>query len=233
MNVWGDPISVAGMEPDTLIREYLLLGLRFDRVEDGYVDSFTGDPALRRGAVVGRQGRGQRVEARGDHVGDALALILSWQSELHTSGVLNSAAKVTDREITSVSQVAVGDVLRGFVKNVADKGLFVGLGGDVTAMIKISDLSDRFLKEWKDSFQVDQLVKGRVTSVDETLGQIQMSLKASVVENDYVPLLAYRDDVHLQQLDTHLRAVSSCKATSIAEGGVENHTLEMPPTSTR
>jgi hypothetical protein len=44
----GDPISVADMEPDTLIREYLLLGLRFDRVEDGYVDSFTGDPALRR-----------------------------------------------------------------------------------------------------------------------------------------------------------------------------------------
>ncbi|MDY6872115.1 MAG: DUF885 domain-containing protein [Actinomycetota bacterium] len=36
------------MEPDTLIREYLLLGLRFDRVEAGYVDSFTGDPALRR-----------------------------------------------------------------------------------------------------------------------------------------------------------------------------------------
>ena len=36
------------MEPDTLIREYLLLGLRFDRVEDGYVDSFIGDPALRR-----------------------------------------------------------------------------------------------------------------------------------------------------------------------------------------
>ncbi|MCV7170595.1 DUF885 domain-containing protein [Mycobacterium manitobense] len=36
------------MEADTLIREYLLLGLRFDRIEDGYVDSFTGDPALRR-----------------------------------------------------------------------------------------------------------------------------------------------------------------------------------------
>ena len=36
------------MEPDTLIRDYLLLGLRFDRIEEGYVDSFTGDPALRR-----------------------------------------------------------------------------------------------------------------------------------------------------------------------------------------
>jgi hypothetical protein len=36
------------MEPGTLIREYLMLGLRFDRVEEGYVDSFTGDPALKR-----------------------------------------------------------------------------------------------------------------------------------------------------------------------------------------
>ena len=36
------------MQPAALIREYLLLGLRFDRVESGYVDSFIGDPALRR-----------------------------------------------------------------------------------------------------------------------------------------------------------------------------------------
>jgi hypothetical protein len=31
-----------------LVRDYLLLGLRFDRIEEGYVDSFTGDPELRR-----------------------------------------------------------------------------------------------------------------------------------------------------------------------------------------
>jgi hypothetical protein len=35
------------MEPAALIREYLMLGLRFDRIESGYVDAFTGDPALR------------------------------------------------------------------------------------------------------------------------------------------------------------------------------------------
>jgi len=40
------------MEPAALIREYLMLGLRFDRIEEGYVDSFTGDPELRR-AVAG------------------------------------------------------------------------------------------------------------------------------------------------------------------------------------
>jgi hypothetical protein len=36
------------MEAATLIREYLLLGLSFDRIEEGYVDSFTGAPELRR-----------------------------------------------------------------------------------------------------------------------------------------------------------------------------------------
>jgi hypothetical protein len=36
------------MDATTVIREYLMLGLRFNRVEEGYVDSFTGDPALRR-----------------------------------------------------------------------------------------------------------------------------------------------------------------------------------------
>ena len=36
------------MQPGTLIRDYLTLGLRFDRIEEGYVDAFTGDPQLRR-----------------------------------------------------------------------------------------------------------------------------------------------------------------------------------------
>ena len=41
------------MDATTVIREYLLLGLRFDRIEEGYVDSFTGDPTLR--AAVGAE----------------------------------------------------------------------------------------------------------------------------------------------------------------------------------
>jgi hypothetical protein len=48
------------MDATTVIREYLLLGLRFDRVEEGYVDSFTGDPALR--AVVGAEPTPQPAE---------------------------------------------------------------------------------------------------------------------------------------------------------------------------
>lgn len=50
-SVGAAAIPLSGMETSPhahgLIREYLLLGLRFDRIEPGYVDAFTGDPALR------------------------------------------------------------------------------------------------------------------------------------------------------------------------------------------
>nr|WP_199267944.1 DUF885 domain-containing protein [Mycolicibacterium smegmatis] len=44
----GDAGAGTGSDAAAVIREYLLLGLRFDRIEEGYVDSFTGDAALRR-----------------------------------------------------------------------------------------------------------------------------------------------------------------------------------------
>ncbi|QCB52291.1 DUF885 domain-containing protein [Rhodococcus sp. PAMC28707] len=36
------------MNADSLVREYLQLGLKFDRLEKGFVDAYTGDPELRR-----------------------------------------------------------------------------------------------------------------------------------------------------------------------------------------
>ncbi|OTB07141.1 hypothetical protein M426DRAFT_318169 [Hypoxylon sp. CI-4A] len=135
-----------------------------------------------------------------------------------SSRVLNSSSPVKDREITQVSQVSTGDIIRGFVKNVSDKGLFIGLGGNITAMVKISDLSDRFLKEWKDEFQIDQLVKGRITSVDIAVGHIQMSLKSSVVDKDFVPLINYSDLQEGQIITGKVRKVEEFGAFIVVDG---------------
>ena len=42
------PLRSDAVDTTELLREYQLLGLRFDLLEDGFVDAFTGDPALRR-----------------------------------------------------------------------------------------------------------------------------------------------------------------------------------------
>ncbi|EAW14463.1 putative rRNA biogenesis protein RRP5 [Aspergillus clavatus NRRL 1] len=104
---------------------------------------------------------------------------------LRPSKVLSSSLSVQDPEITSMKQLKVNDVVRGFVKRVADSGLFVALGHDVTAYVRVSDLSDSYLKEWKDSFQVDQLIKGRITLVDPEQGRLQMTLKESALDPNY------------------------------------------------
>lgn len=109
------------------------------------------------------------------------------------SRVLNSSIDPQDPEISSISQVKVNDLVRGFVKNVTDKGLFVNLGGNVSAYVRVSDLSDSYIKDWKSEYQVDQLVKGKVTAVDIPLNHIQMSMKASVIDKDYVPPITFHD----------------------------------------
>ncbi|CZT03246.1 related to ribosomal RNA processing protein RRP5 [Rhynchosporium agropyri] len=109
------------------------------------------------------------------------------------SRVLNSSLEVKDPEISSVSQVKTNDIVRGFVNNVSDGGLFVDLGGKVTAWVRVAELSDSYIKEWQNEFRVDQLVKGKITFVDRAKNHVHMSLKASVLDKDYVAPLSFND----------------------------------------
>ncbi|KAH6723897.1 hypothetical protein BKA61DRAFT_648930 [Leptodontidium sp. MPI-SDFR-AT-0119] len=109
------------------------------------------------------------------------------------SRVLNSSLDVNDPEITSVSQLKPNDIVRGFVSNVSDKGLFVSLGGNVTAWVRVAELSDSYIKEWQNEYEVDQLVKGKVILVDRAKNHVHMSLKASVMDSDYVAPLSFND----------------------------------------
>lgn len=104
---------------------------------------------------------------------------------LRPSKVLSSSLPVRDPEFASMKQIKVNDIIRGFVRRVTDGGLFVTVGHNLAAFVRISDLSDSYLKEWKDSFQVGQLVKGRVTVVDPEQNKLQISLKDSVLDPNY------------------------------------------------
>ncbi|KAF2808994.1 nucleic acid-binding protein [Mytilinidion resinicola] len=109
------------------------------------------------------------------------------------SNVLSSSLPVKDPQITEFSQLEVNQVIRGFVKSVADSGLFVFLGLNIIGYATVSDLSDAYIKDWKSSFEVDQLVTGRITSIDTKKKQISLSLKASVLVDDYVPPVEFND----------------------------------------
>ncbi|WP_107984320.1 DUF885 domain-containing protein [Rhodococcus sp. OK519] len=99
------------MEPDTLVREYLLLGLRFDRLEEGFVDAYTGDPALRRQVENEPRPDPRRL------AGDARAL----RADLTSAGLSAERIRFLDAHLTALECSArkfAGDDI-GFVDEVA------------------------------------------------------------------------------------------------------------------
>ncbi|KAJ5298514.1 aspergillopepsin A-like aspartic endopeptidase [Penicillium atrosanguineum] len=137
---------------------------------------------------------------------------------LRPSKVMSASLPVQDREITSMKELKANEVVRGFVKRVTDAGLFVSVGHDVTAYVRISDLSDSYLKEWKDSFQADQLVKGRITLVDAEQGKLQMSLKESVLDPNFKNPVTIRDLKTGQVVTGKIRKVEEFGAFIVIDG---------------
>ncbi|KAI0027317.1 nucleic acid-binding protein [Vararia minispora EC-137] len=90
----------------------------------------------------------------------------------------DSHPAAVDPEIKSVDDLKVGRAVRGFVKSVAEHGLFVGLSRDVDARVQIKELFDEYVKDWKPRFQINQLVKGRVLSVDREKKFVELTFRS-------------------------------------------------------
>ncbi|KAM0722465.1 hypothetical protein Q7P37_001906 [Cladosporium fusiforme] len=112
---------------------------------------------------------------------------------LRPSKVLSSSLPVKDAQIPSLSALKSGDLVRGFVKHISDKGVIVSLSGTVDAFVRIADLSDQYIKDWKTFLNIDQLVRGRIMAVDAAAKHIQLSLKASHADPNFTAPLKMDD----------------------------------------
>ncbi len=111
-----DRIALAGVEPAALIREYLLLGLRFDRIEPGYVDAFTGDPTLRLKVSA------EPAPDPADLVRQAQRLLAALPNTLHSNGFDEARADYIDvhlRALACAGRKFAGEDI-GFVDEVHD-----------------------------------------------------------------------------------------------------------------
>ncbi|KAI1294999.1 rRNA biogenesis protein rrp5 [Mortierella claussenii] len=114
---------------------------------------------------------------------------------------------VHDPEIKSFADLAAGGILQGFVSNVADKGLFVALSQKLSGRVKIAELSDDYLKDWKKNFVVGQLVKTKVVSVNEDRNQIELTLKASQIDPSIKAIQTLADFTKGQKVKGTIKAV--------------------------
>lgn len=121
--------------------------------------------------------------------------------EFHTATVLSVENKVyvslrgknpKDRLISSVADIKRGDIVRGYVNKITNSGLLVDLGRTVYALVRISDISDAYLKDWKSKFNVNDSVEGRIIEASGE-GRVLLSLKDSVVKGSLKNLKSFFD----------------------------------------
>ena len=86
-------------------------------------------------------------------------------------------APLTRRQVTKLSELAPGSIVRGSVHNVTDFGVFVDIGVKTNGLIHRSELSDKAIRHPMDAVSVGDVIDCMILAVDEARNRISLSLK--------------------------------------------------------
>ena len=85
---------------------------------------------------------------------------------------------VLQKGVIKFEDLAEGMMVKGKVKNVVDFGAFVDIGIKESALIHVSEMSDRFVKDPMECLKVGDVKDFRIISLDVTRKRIGLSLKS-------------------------------------------------------
>ncbi|MFZ2912610.1 MAG: S1 RNA-binding domain-containing protein, partial [Rectinemataceae bacterium] len=90
----------------------------------------------------------------------------------------NLPAPILQKGVLKFEDLAEGMKVTGKIKNVVDFGAFVDIGIKESALIHVSELSDRFVKDPMEVVKVGDVREFRILSLDVARRRIGLSLKA-------------------------------------------------------
>lgn len=142
-----------------------------------------------------------------------------------------------DKPINSIDEIKRGDLVKGFIKSITANGLYVSLGRDLYALIRVADISDAFLTDWKKYFKLYQTITGKISQC-KAEGRILMTTKESEVNGDLTNFRTFEELEVGQIYDGSIRKVAEygvfvkldgtanvsglCHRSEIADNAVEN-----------
>ena len=105
---------------------------------------------------------------------------------------------IEDPFVSSMANVAVGEMVIGTVTRLTEFGAFVDLGSGTEGLIHISELADHRIKSPKDVINEQQEVTVKVLSVDPATRRIGLSLKQAIGDDATQP--AREEDASMRKL---------------------------------
>jgi rRNA biogenesis protein RRP5 len=107
---------------------------------------------------------------------------------------LSLRASVLAQKFLQVSDVRPGELVRGVVKRLTDRALFVSLAGAVDGVVWPTHYADITLKHPQKRFKPGSAVRARVLAVDPARNRIVLTAKKTLVDSE-LPVLARWEDV--------------------------------------
>lgn len=168
----AEPLDGTGVHPESYGTARELLSIL------GYSE---GD--LSRGGIPGISGKlteGKEMEGLAEALSIGIYTLSDILSELERPGRdprSEAPAPILRSDILSMEDLKPGLKLKGTVRNVVDFGIFVDIGVHQDGLVHISELSDRFVKDPAELFQVGDVVSVRVLSADPARKRISLSMR--------------------------------------------------------
>ncbi|SGZ52400.1 CIC11C00000000250 [Sungouiella intermedia] len=119
---------------------------------------------------------------------------------------LRDEEKAKDKPVNSIDEIKRGDLAKGFIKSINANGLYVSLGRELYALVRVSDISDAFLSDWKKFFKPYQAITGKISQC-KAEGRILMTLKESEVNGDLTSFRTFEELEEGQNYDGSVKKV--------------------------
>ncbi|KMZ61801.1 30S ribosomal protein S1 [Zostera marina] len=109
--------------------------------------------------------------------------LLNSLCEANSSGSVQSektsmtAVTVPLQRIIKIEELHPNMAVKGYVKHISSKGCFIMLSRKIDARVLLSNLSHEYIQNTEKEFPIGKLVVGRVLSVEQLSGRVEVTLK--------------------------------------------------------
>jgi general stress protein 13 len=76
-----------------------------------------------------------------------------------------------------MSNIKVGDVVKGQVTGVTKYGVFMSFEDEYSGLVHISEVSNKYVKDLKERFMVGDIIRAKVIDIDTNTNHLKLSIK--------------------------------------------------------
>jgi len=132
---------------------------------------------------------------------------------------------VMQKGVVNFEDLTEGMTVTGKIKNVVDFGAFVDLGIKETALVHVSELSDRFVKDPLDVVKVGDVLEFKILSLDIDRRRIALSRKSKPGQGG---VAANSESIDKQGPDGHSGAAGDAARSNTAHHGEKRRVAVRP-----